>query len=199
MLRYDVLLPLFGFFLLWKTRRSALGQIGFEPVPEPSTWALLGLGVLALAAAARTSETYSFVCFVTFCKNFVPRLMKHVFTAARILLGLIFLVFSLNYWLQFIPIPGQPEGSHGASFMGAIFATKFLTVVKILELVAAVLLLSGRYVNLALVLLGPIIVNIALFHILVAPGNYGLTVVICVLALVILIGQKSFLRAIFAK
>jgi hypothetical protein len=48
--------------------------------------------------------------------------MKHVFTAARILLGLIFLVFSLNYWLQFLPIPGQPEGSHGASFMGAIFA-----------------------------------------------------------------------------
>ena len=79
--------------------------------------------------------------------------MKHVFTAARILLGLIFLVFSLNYWLQFIPIPGQPEGSHGASFMGAIFATKFLTVVKVLELVAAVLLLSGRDVNLDLVLI----------------------------------------------
>jgi uncharacterized membrane protein YphA (DoxX/SURF4 family) len=97
--------------------------------------------------------------------------MGHVFTAARILLGLIFLVFSLNYWLQFLPIPGQPEGSHGANFMGAIFATKFLTVVKILELVAAVLLLSGRYVNLALVLLGPIIVNIALFHILVAPAT----------------------------
>jgi uncharacterized membrane protein YphA (DoxX/SURF4 family) len=125
--------------------------------------------------------------------------MKHVFTAARILLGLIFLVFSLNYWLQFLPIPGQPEGSHGANFMGAIFATKFLTVVKVLELVAAVLLLSGRYVNLALVLLGPIIVNIALFHILVAPGNYGLTVVICVLALITLIGTKDLLRAIFAK
>ena len=125
--------------------------------------------------------------------------MGHVFTAARILLGLIFLVFSLNYWLQFLPIPGQPEGSHGANFMGAIFATKFLTVVKVLELVAAVLLLSGRYVNLALVLLGPIIVNIALFHILVAPGNYGLTVVICVLALITLIGQKDYVRTIFAK
>ena len=101
--------------------------------------------------------------------------------------------------MQFIPIPGQPEGSHGSSFMGAIFATKFLTVVKVLELVAAVLLLSGRYVNLALVLLGPIIVNIALFHILVAPGNYGLTVVICVLALITLLGTKDLLRAIFAK
>jgi uncharacterized membrane protein YphA (DoxX/SURF4 family) len=125
--------------------------------------------------------------------------MKHVFTAGRVLLGLIFLVFSLNYWLQFIPIPGQPEGSHGAGFMGAIFATKFLTVVKVLELVGAVLLVSGRYVNLGLTLLGPIIINIALFHLLVAPGNYGLTVVICVLALITLIGQRNYLRAIFAK
>jgi putative oxidoreductase len=125
--------------------------------------------------------------------------MKHVFTAARILLGLIFLIFSLNYWLQFLPIPGQPEGSHGANFMGAIFATKFLTVVKVLELVGAVLLVSGRYVNLGLTLLGPIIINIALFHLLVAPGNYGLTVVICVLALITLIGQRNYLRAIFAK
>ncbi len=125
--------------------------------------------------------------------------MKHVFTAARILLGLIFLVFSLNYWLQFIPIPGQPEGSHGASFMGAIFMTKFLTMVKVLELVGGLLLLSGRYVNLGLTLLGPIIISIALFHLLVAPGNYGLTIVICVLALVTLIGQKDYVRTIFAK
>jgi putative oxidoreductase len=125
--------------------------------------------------------------------------MNHIFTAARILLGIIFLVFSANYWLQFIPIPGQPEGSHGASFMGAIFMTKFLTVVKVLELVGGALLLSGRYVNLGLTLLGPIIINIALFHLLVAPGNYGLTIVICVLALVTLIGQKEYLRAIFAK
>ena len=125
--------------------------------------------------------------------------MKHIFTAARILLGVIFLIFSLNYWLQFIPIPSQPEGSHGANFMGAIFATKFLTVVKVLELVAAVLLISGRYINLALVLIGPIIINIALFHILVAPGNYGLTLVICMLALITLVGRKDLLRAMFAK
>jgi uncharacterized membrane protein YphA (DoxX/SURF4 family) len=125
--------------------------------------------------------------------------MKHIFTAARILLGAIFLIFSLNYWLQFIPIPSQPEGSHGANFMGAIFATKFLTVVKVLELVAAVLLISGRYINLALVLIGPIIINIALFHILVAPGNYGLTLVICMLALITLVGRKDLLRAMFAK
>lgn len=125
--------------------------------------------------------------------------MIHIFATARILLGLIFIVFSLNYWLPFIPIPGQPEGSHGANFMSAIFATKFLAVVKVIELLSAVLLLSGRFVNLALTLLAPVIVNITLFHLLVAPGNQGLTVVICVLALITLLGQKSYLRAILAK
>lgn len=125
--------------------------------------------------------------------------MKHIFTTARVLLGLIFLVFSLNYWLQFLPIPGQPEGSHGAHFMMALFATKFLAVVKSIELASAVLLLSGRFVNLALTLLGPIIVNIALFHTLIAPGNYGLTALICALALIVLAGRPGYLRAIFAK
>ena len=67
------------------------------------------------------------------------------------------------------------------------------------QVLTAVLLLSARHVSLALVLLAPIIVNIALFHILVAPGNYGLTIVICVLALITLIGTKDLLRAIFAK
>ncbi|MFM8655897.1 MAG: hypothetical protein ACKOD5_02015, partial [Chthoniobacterales bacterium] len=93
--------------------------------------------------------------------------MKHVFTAARILLGIIFLVFSANYWLQFIPSPPAAEGSPAAGFMGALYGSGFLTLVKVLELVAAVLLLSGRYVNLALTLLGPIVVNILLFHVMI--------------------------------
>ena len=125
--------------------------------------------------------------------------MKHIFTVARILLGLIFLVFSLNYWLQFIPIPGQPEGSHGANFMGAIYGSGFLTFVKVLELVSAVLLLSGRYINLALTLLGPIVVNILLFHVMIKLSDHALSVVIAVLALVVLIGQRSYLKTIFAK
>ena len=53
--------------------------------------------------------------------------------------------------------------------------------------------------HLALILLGPIIISIALFHIFVAPGNYGLAIVICVLGLVAVIGQKNYIRVIFAK
>ena len=125
--------------------------------------------------------------------------MKHVFTTARILLAIIFLVFSLNYWLGFIPIPAPAAESLAAGFMGAIYGSGFLTLVKVLELVSAVLLLSGRFVNLALTLLGPIVVNILLFHALIKQADHGLSIVIAILALVVLIGQKDYLKAIFAK
>ena len=83
--------------------------------------------------------------------------------------------------------------------MGAIYGSGFLTLVKVLELLSAVLLLSGRYVNLALTLLGPIVVNILLFHVMVKQSDHALSVVISVLALAVLIGQKNYLKTIFAK
>ena len=88
-----------------------------------------------------------------------PHLTKYASTAARLLLGVIFLVFSLNYWLHFIPIPPPPEGSPAAGFMGALYGSGFL---------AALLSLSGRFVNLALTLLGPIVVNVLLLHVFIA-------------------------------
>ena len=126
------------------------------------------------------------------------KLIQYASTAARLLLGVVFLVFSLNHWLQFIPIPPPPEGSPAAGFMGAIYGSGFMTVVKALELIAALLLLSGRFVNLGLTLLGPIILNVFLFHLFIAPGNYGLVVFICVLAIIALLGRGHYLRAVFA-
>lgn len=73
--------------------------------------------------------------------------MKHIPTLARLLLGLIFVVFGLNMWLHFIPIPPPPEGP-AKDFMFAIYGTGFLTVVKVLEVLGGLLLLSGRFTNL---------------------------------------------------
>jgi putative oxidoreductase len=125
--------------------------------------------------------------------------MKHIFTTARIVLGAMFLIFSLNYWVKFIPIPAPAAESLAAGFMGAIYGSGFLTLVKVLELVSAVLLLSGRYMNLALTLLGPIVVNILLFHVMIKQSDHALSVVIAILALVVLVGQKNYLKTMFAK
>ena len=98
---------------------------------------------------------------------------------ARYLLGLIFVVFGANGFLHFIPMP-PPAGVAG-QFMGALFVSHVLVVVFLLELAGGILLLVGRYVPLALVLLGPVIVNIVLFHVFMAPSGLPLAAVVVVL------------------
>jgi uncharacterized membrane protein YphA (DoxX/SURF4 family) len=115
--------------------------------------------------------------------------MKIAITIARLLLGLIFVVFGLNGFLQFLHMP-PPEGQAGA-FIGAMFGSGYLTVVFVLQLVGGALLLAGRFIPLGLTLLGPVIVNILLFHTFLAPAGLPLALVVSVLALVVLYGNRS--------
>jgi putative oxidoreductase len=93
--------------------------------------------------------------------------MKIATLIARILLGLLFLVFGLNGFLHFIPM-APPAGLAG-QYMGALFLSHYLVAVFLLEIIGGALLLANRFVPLALVLLGPVLVNILLFHTLMAP------------------------------
>ncbi len=100
--------------------------------------------------------------------------------AARIVLGLVFFVFGLNFFFHFIPQPPMPEAA--GAFAGAMFATGYIfQLLKVIEVVAGVLLLSGFFVPLALALLAPVVVNIFFFHAVLAPA--GITVPIVCLAL----------------
>jgi len=93
--------------------------------------------------------------------------MKIATLIARILLGLLFLVFGLNGFLHFIPM-APPPGLAG-QYMGALFLSHYLVAVFLLQTIGGALLLANRFVPLALVLLGPVLVNILLFHALMAP------------------------------
>jgi putative oxidoreductase len=115
--------------------------------------------------------------------------MKTTTVIARFLLGLIFLVFGLNGFLHFIPAT-LPTGTAG-QFVGALFVSIYLVVVFLLQLVGAILLLTNRYVPLALTLLAPIIVNILLFHVLMAPSGMALAIVVTVLWIMVFLSVRS--------
>ena len=110
--------------------------------------------------------------------------MKTLTIIARSLLGLIFVVFGLNAFLRFIPMP-PPEGLAG-DFMKALFVSHYFYVVAVLQIAGGALLLLGRFVPLGLTLLGPVIVNILLFHIFLQPAGLPLAVVVGALALFLL-------------
>jgi putative oxidoreductase len=97
--------------------------------------------------------------------------MKVAATIARYLLGAVFLVFGLNNFLLFMTgtMPPGPAGE----FAGLLMSTHYSYVVGALMIISAILFLVNRYVGLGLTLLGPILFNILLFHILMNPSGIG--------------------------
>ena len=111
--------------------------------------------------------------------------MKIIATIARILLGCVFVLFGLNIFLQFLPMPPPPSGPAG-DFAKALFVSHYIYVVGALQVIGGVLCLAGRFVPLGLTLLGPVIVNILLFHILLNPAGLPMAIIVSVLALIVL-------------
>ena len=111
--------------------------------------------------------------------------MKIATAIARSLLGLIFVVFGSNMFLHFIPMPPPPEGP-ARDFTMALFVSHYLYVVGALQVAGGVLLLIGRKVPLGLTLLGPVIVNILCFHLLMAPAGLPMAILVSLLALFLL-------------
>jgi putative oxidoreductase len=115
--------------------------------------------------------------------------MKITSVIARFLIGLVFLVFGLNGFFQFLSMPA-PTGVAG-QFMGALFVSHFVIVIFVIQLIGAVLLLVNRYVPLALTLLAAIIVNILLFHLLMAPSGIPLAIIVTVLWVLVFLSVRS--------
>lgn len=90
--------------------------------------------------------------------------------AARVTLGLIFFLFGLNYFLEFLPPPPPPPQEALPFVAGLVAGGYVFPLIKTIEVLAGVALLANRFVPLALTLLAPIVVNIAAFHFLLAPS-----------------------------
>ena len=117
---------------------------------------------------------------------------------ARLVLGLIFFVFGLNGFLHFLPQPPMPAAA--GAFAGALAASGYLfPLLKATEVFAGALLLAGVFVPFALTLLAPIIVNIAAFHLFLAPGNYAVVGLVLATELYLAWTHRAAFAPLFAR
>jgi len=123
--------------------------------------------------------------------------MKIATLIARILLGLLFLVFGLNGFLHFIPMP--PPTGLAAQYMGALYVSHYLVFIFLVQVVGGALLLANRFVPLALILLGPVLVNILLFHSFMAPAGLPLALFTTVLWGLVFYGVRRAFAGVFIQ
>lgn len=123
--------------------------------------------------------------------------MRIVTLVARILLGLMFVVFGLNGFLNFIP--ATPPSGVAGSFLGALISSHYLYLVCAVQLIAGVLLLIDRFVPLALVLLASVIANIIAYHVTMQPSGAQLAVLATLLWIVLAWRFRACFAPLFVR
>lgn len=114
----------------------------------------------------------------------------------RSLLGLAFVVFGLNFFYGFLETP-KPQGA-AADFMGVIVPTGYLAAVKVLEITGGLLLLSKRFAPLAIIILGPIVVNIVFYDIYLLQAFNPISTAVAALFVFVLIVYRRNFTGVFA-
>jgi hypothetical protein len=122
--------------------------------------------------------------------------MKIVVLIARILLGLLFLVFGLNGFFHFIPQPPMPP-SDVTTFFTVLMTSHYMVPVFTLQVLGALCLLSGRFVPLGLTLLGPVVFNILLVHFLLEPKGRPIAAVTAIVWLVLFYAYRRYFASLF--
>ena len=124
--------------------------------------------------------------------------MKTAIVISRFILGLGFVVFGFNILHPFLPQPPIPYGSLPARFMGVMGPSRWMALAGLFQVFGGVFVLLGRTAPIGLTLLGPVLVNILAFHILlmggagIAPG-----LVLSVLELFLIYTYRSYFSPIF--
>jgi hypothetical protein len=123
--------------------------------------------------------------------------MRIAVLGARIVLGAIFFIFGLNGFLHFLPQPAMPDAA--VAFFGALAATGYMIPLLFGTQVVGGALLLARLVPLALVVLAPVIVDIVLFHVFLAPDGLPLAIVVSLLASFLAWVHRDAYRPLFVR
>ena len=119
-----------------------------------------------------------------------------VFMILRILLGIFVLVFGVNKFADFLPMP-ELSAEAGAYF-GALSSSKTLMLVGIVEIIAGLALILDKFGALCAIILMSISVNAFLFHAVLDPGGIGGAVVLLILNIAVLYGYKDKYKALLS-
>src|SRR5882724_3949962 len=123
--------------------------------------------------------------------------MKITSIVARYLLGLMFTVFGLNGFLNFIHQP-PPANPLALQFLIAVSASHFAAFFFAVQVLGGLLLLSGFFVPLALTLLAAVLYNILAFHLTMAPASIAPGLVACVLWILVFLQYRQSFNGIFS-
>ena len=124
--------------------------------------------------------------------------MKYATIAARLLLGLIFVVFGLNHLIGFIKLPTDGMPPDALAYLGLLTGSGIMNVVKVLEVAGGALLLVGKFVPLGLVILMPVIVNILLYELCLLQKP-GIAVVMAALGVFLIYSYRATFAPFFTK
>lgn len=122
--------------------------------------------------------------------------MEKLITVARISLGLVFTVFGLDYFLHFMP--ELPASEAGTAYLTAVWNTGYMfPLIKVIEIAAGLLLLSGYLVPLALTLLTPVALNIFLYHTFLDANGRVLAIAIFVVNTLLIWAYRDHFKGLF--
>ncbi len=123
--------------------------------------------------------------------------MKITVLISRILLGFLYLVFGLDYFLHFIPYQPLHTGNAGAFIAGLKGTGYFYPMQKVIQIMGGVSLLINLYAPFSAVVLFPISLNVLLFHTFLVPSGWLMGVTLVVPNLLLGYGYRGYYRGMF--
>ena len=124
--------------------------------------------------------------------------MKTAVLIARVLLGLIFVVFGINFFHDILHIKAPPMSPQAMAFSGGLYGSGyFFQYMKVIEIVSGLFLLINRYTAFFLLALLPISLNIFLFHSILAPAGVPIGAAVIILNVFLCIGYFKYYKSVF--
>ncbi len=123
--------------------------------------------------------------------------MKKTVLVSRILLGFLYLVFGLDFFLHFIPYQPLHTGAAGAFIAGLKGTGYFYPIQKVIQIVGGLSLLLNRYPAFSAVVLFPISLNVLLFHTFLVPSGWLMGVTLLLPNLLLGYGYRKYYSGMF--